>query len=89
MVAEKSDTAVYTVTIILCILIGAASGFYNNRNKDKEIRNNAIVFLSFMGFIIGFCLALLLDYSGVFGSELEKFQIEEKMEEEEDELTLE
>ena len=89
MVAEKSDTAVYTVTIILCILIGVASGFYNNRNKDKEIRNNAMLFLGFMGLFIGVCLAPLLDYSGVFGSELEKFQIEEKMEEEEDELTLE
>ena len=89
MVAEKSDTAVYTVTIILCILIGAASGFYNNRNASIQVRNSAIGFLGSMGLIIGFCLALLLDYSGVFGSELEKFQIEEKMEEEEDELTLE
>jgi hypothetical protein len=88
MVAEKSDTAVYSVTIIVCTLIGFALGYYNNqKEKDKMIRNTNLMFYTGMALILGVCIALMIDYLDV----VEKYQIEEQMEEEEkeNELTLE
>lgn len=87
MVAEKSDATVYSVTIIVCTLIGFALGYYNTmKENDKMVRDSARMFYSGMGLFIGVWLALWLDGSDMF----EGYQIEEKMEEEkkEDELTL-
>jgi len=86
MVAEKSDTAVYSATIIVCTFIGFAIAYYiNQKEKEQTIRNTRLGFYTGTGFTLGVCIALLIDYLDV----VEKYQIEEKMEEEEKELTLE